>query len=494
MADNVQVKPVPGPSSETVATKEIGGVHYPVYMETQFGVPAEYSKLTSNASTVNITKGNLNRIAFYPRILNEHVESSREVQGTVTSTNIVGQIFRASKDNISALMLTLGSAGGVVIDDFESYTNNAELQVAWVATNTLATLEQTTVFSGAKAMSLPTTVLGDQWSSTALPQDYTGYTGTFDAYFSHGVAQQQISVFIKDSAGNRRVFPITQDGPDVWCNCEVNEAAMTEDPANSLPTDITDIVTIGYEVIVKKIGGTAIIDNLGSAPPPGEIEIKLWDMGEAKPVTAVTSIDSGSQYPQIGLAEANSFTLQLQGGVRIYHMEDFYAGVKKIEPDNVPIITGNYYLLELKYLDTDVDVYGPDPSFEIDFYNSGYSFTAPDEASAISAIGQYSNIMFGIMSTQDIFFTEIRWRFDFEPNGDSSIIVFLESVEMKITDIVVDHEDSPEQEFSKDVSTRPMFLEDGGKLEFYYNDDYSDSVSKVNGEVAFLYIPPTVYG
>ena len=65
---------------------------------------------------------------------------------------------------------------------------------------------------------------------------------------------------------------------------------------------------------------------------------------------------------------------------------------------------------------------------------------------------------------------------------------------MSITDTVVDHEIKPEQEFTDDLSLRPMFLGSGGKLEFYYNDDHTDAVSQVIGEVRFLYEPPTVNG
>ena len=457
------------------------------------GVPYGFTKLTLNTSTILISKGSLNKIAFVPRILNEHVESSRQIHSVVTSTNIVGQIFKASKDNISALFLTLESAGGVVIDDFESYADNAALQLTWLTSGiNPALLEQVIVHDALQAMRLTTIVDGEEWTRTAAPQNYTGYTGTFNAYFSHAVDQMQISVFIEDSTGFSKSFVLIQNSADVWQDFEVNEAAMIEDGAWT--TDVTDIDTIGYRVVSKKPASFVIIDNLESAPPPGELELKLWDMGDTLPDDGVTSIDDGVQYDQIGAAEAASFNIQLEGGKRLYHFEEFYAGVNKVEPLNKLLTPDNYYILELKYIDTDVSVYGPDTSFNVTYYNNGYCFDVPDEATPIIGIGPFSDIMFGIMSAQEVYFIKIGWRFDATPNGNAGLSVFLEDTNMKITDMVVDHEHSPEKEFTFNAESRPFRLEDGGKLEFYYSDDYSDAITKVSGEATFWYEPPVVNG
>lgn len=458
-----------------------------------FGVPSEFTKMTSTTLSENIAKGQLHKTKVFPRIGNEHVESSREIQGTITSTNIVGQIFKASKDNISALMITLESAAGVTIDNFDGYANDAALQSAWTASGALATLETTIFLSSPNSMSIPTTNLADEWEAAAAPTDYTDYTGVFGAYFSHGFAQQQIQVFIGDSSGTRtKSFTLVQDGPDVWCNCEVNEKAMTEDGAWT--TDVTDITRIGYRVLLKRVGGTVFIDDLQSVPPPGEIEIKLWDMGADIPVTAVNSIDDGTQYTTLGIAETASIALILQGGKRLYHLDEFTAGMNKSIPTNELLNINNYYILELNWVDTDVSVYGPDTSFTTNYYTNGYAFNAPDEATAITAIGQYSDIMFAILSTQDIYMVSSAWRFNAEPNGDSEISVFVEDNNMIVSDTVVDREHSPEQEFTFDLNLRPMFVEDGAKVEYYYNDDFTDSVSKINAEITYLYVPPVVNG
>ena len=277
--------------------------------EQGFGVPSEFTTMTTNGLTETISKGTLHKLKQFPRIGNEHVESSREVQGVVSSGNIVGQIFKASKDNISALMLTLESAAGVVVDDFDSYADDAALQTAWTASGALATLDLVNFQSSPQAMKLPTTNLADKWTVTAAPTDYTGYTGKFDAYFTHSFAQQQMSVYIMDNVGNRKTFLLVQAGAALWCACEVVEGAMVEDPTNTLDTDVTNIVTIGYEVILKRVGGSVTIDDLLSVPPPGFLEVKLWDMGIDIPVSTTTSIDDGTQYTKLGLAESASYTI-----------------------------------------------------------------------------------------------------------------------------------------------------------------------------------------
>ena len=515
MADNIDVSPSEEATSVPVATDEIGGIHFPIYKisygadgeqmpvtdsaplpvkTTQAnGVPDTFTKMTSNATTALIAKGSLNKISFSPRILNEHVESSSEAVGVVTSTNIIGQIFKASKDNISALMLTLESAAGVLIDDFEGYADSTEIQAAWIAsTARLATLDAAIFRSGTQAMRLPTTNVNDSWSTTAAPQDFTGYTGEFSVYMSHAYSQQKIAVFIGDSLGNTKSFQVIQSGAQAWCDCEVNEAAMTDDQGT--PTDITDIITIGYRVTDRQGSSYAVIDDLFSVPAPSLIRAKLWDMGATEPESGVTTISSGTQYSQIGEGEDSSFVIPLQGGKRIYHLERFFAGINKSNPNNETINIDNYYILELEYVDTDVTVYGNDTSISVDRYLNGFAFSTPNEAIAITSAGQYANIMFGIFSSQDVYVSSVSWRFNADPNGNSSILVFLEDSNLSITDVIVDHEGSPEKSFVFDSEFRPMLLADGGKLEFYYNDDFTDSVERITGQAIFLYEPPVVNG
>ena len=97
--------------------------------------------------------------------------------------------------------------------------------------------------------------------------------------------------------------------------------------------------------------------------------------------------------------------------------------------------------------------------------------------------------MFVIQSMQDIYVVEAGWSFNNSPNGNSDLFLFLEDTQMKISGVFVDHSQHPDQKDSKDSSLRPKFLEDGGKAEWYYNDDFTDGVTSVVATMSFLHEP-----
>ena len=448
------------------------------------GVPASFTEMTENGIKFNVQKGQLNKFDIKARVGNEHVESSREVQGIVNATTIVGQIFKASKDNISALSLTLESAADFLLDSFETYADSTALQAEWAETTNPATLETIIVKGGVKSMSLPLTTNGDEWMLTVAASDFTNHTGTFDFWFDElGAA---VSIFIGDGI-NTKSTPLAVNNSNEWVHAEVNENALTEDQAGI--TDVANITKIGFRVDTKNIGSSLYIDNLRATPPPGSIEIKLWNMGPTLPVSGTTSIDSGVQYDKLNNS-VSSVVLPLLGGKRLYHIHNnFTAGAHKNDPLNELLEPNNYYIIELKHIDTDVSVYGPSTSFAYNYYNNGYAFTAPDEATAITGIGEFSDIMFVIQSMQDIYVVEAGWSFNNSPNGNSDLFLFLEDTQMKISGVFVDHSQHPDQNDSKDSSLRPKFLEDGGKAEWYYNDDFTDGVTSVVATMSFLHEP-----
>ncbi len=474
-------------------TKDLFCTNQVVDVNVQDGAPYTFTKITSNVSTRNIAKGALNEITFVPRIRNEHVGFFDQIQSTVTSTNIVGQIFKASKDNISALVMSMESAQGSVIDDFESYADNAELQAVWSTTGGNPALLETDIsFTGSKSMRLVTQTNNEEWTRSSTPVNFSGFTGEFQTYFSHVFSQLKVAVFIRDNVGNSKSFVIIQDGIGILTTHDVNEAAMIDDQPTV--TDVTNIVDIGFRVVDNRNNSFVLIDNLTSIPAPGTLEIKLWDMGTTLPDDGVTSIDDGLQYDQLGAAKSTSFMLSLEGGKRVYHLEDFFAGIDKEFPDNKLIIIDNYYIIEFKYFDTDINVYGPDVSSGNNNYNNGYAFNAINETTALNGIGEFSDLMFAIMSTQPVYFISIGWRFNASPNGLASILVFFRDVTGFVTEVVIDHEDSPEQIFNFDLISRPMFLDDGCKLQFLYNDDFTDDVSRISGEVIFWHEPNIING
>ena len=313
-----------------------------------FGVPSTFNAMMEVTRKITLQKGQLNKPTIKPRIANEGVESSREVQGVVDATTIVGQVVRLSKDNMTGLAMTLESAAGILLDNFESYANSAALRVEWVESGVAAILDESIFKSGAKSMNMPLTNVGDSWQNTMPAVDYTAFTGSFDFYQTTTLGLMK--VYIEDSAGNKKYSNIMVVTANEWQKVEVLESSMTEDPGNALDTDTTDIIIIGLEVVSKRTSYSANIDNLIATPEPGQVELKLWNMGETPPISTTTSIDSGSQYEKIN-GTASSYLIDLKGGKRVYHLlNDFNAGTLKNEPDNETLIPGNYYILELKYV------------------------------------------------------------------------------------------------------------------------------------------------
>lgn len=460
------------------------------------GAPVTYTGLTSNGLDFLVSKGQLNKLRLRPQILNEHAESSREVQETVDSSTIVGQIFKASQDNINGLMLTLESAAGAVLDDFESYANSGALQAVWVKGGTNEALLETTIVQtgSTKSMNLPLDTLNDDWVDTIGSTNYTDTTFEMDYYQDVAFSAGKAAFFIGDGV-NTKSLQLVNNNVNQWQHFEINENAMSEDGGT---TDVTAITKIGFRVDDARAAADGYVDNLVAVPVPGNISLKLWDMGASIPVSATTSIDDGTQVTQLGdigfgVTAVSSITLPLLGGKRLYVIKDFVTGVSLEIPTNTLLTAGNYYVLTLNYVDTDVDVYGPDTSFSTNYYTSGYAFTAPNESTAITAIGSFSDLMFGILSTQDVYLSSFLQILNAAPGDTAQVNIFVEDSNMSIAAIATVGAKAV-QSVQADLSSRPMLLEKGGKFEMYYNDDFSDSVTEIGLTIGYLFVPPTVNG
>lgn len=459
-----------------------------------FGVPLDFSRQTSNGDVFNIVKGQLNKLKLRPQILNEHAESSREVQGTVTSSNIVGQVFKASHDNINGIMMTMESAAGTSLDDFESYADSAALQVVWVEGTNPALLETTIVKTGTKSMNIPLDTAGDTWTDTISSTDYTGFTFDFD-YYQTSIIVAEVAFFIGDGT-NTKSLTLSLSNPNMWQHFEVTETNMSEDGGGT--TDITAITKIGYRVDTKANNQDGYIDNLVSIAAPGTVLFKLWDFGTTLPVSTTDGLNDATQYVRLGDEGINgpvaaSVTLELVGGKRLYLIRDFIAGVAPEIPTNVTLTANNYYAITVHYVDTNVNVYGPNTSYSIQYYTNGYAFTTPDEVSVITAVGTYNDLMFGVFSTQDVYINTMIKSYDTEPGTSATEKVFTEDTDMKIVDVMVG-DSRPRQDVHEEYFQRPNFMEKGGKFEVYYSDDASDSVSQASVSVGYFYKPGSVNG
>jgi hypothetical protein len=447
---------------------------------------------TSSGVVKKINKGQLNKIRLRPQVLNQHAESSRALQSVVTAGNIVGQIFKASEDNINGIALTLESAAGTDFDDFENYASDAALQLVWVGTDPANKAELSTVIArDVQSMELSMNALvNTTWAKAITAADYTNFTFSLEHYQTKSHASAKMAFFIEDSAGNSKSLPLVNEFANSWQRFNIPEAAMVEDPANTLSTDVTDIVKVGFQLTQTSGNTSAYVDNMVFTAAPGSVGLQLWDMGIDIPREGQTTIDDGTQYTELGDRGLNGGTvvaqvnLELVGGRRLYSVKNFVAGVALEMPLNTLLTPDNYYLITLNYIDTEVSVYGTDPTFLTNYYPDGYAFTAPDTSTAITRIGTYNDLMFMVFSTKEVYVNKILKFFDAKPGTNASEMMFIEDKDMQITGIL-NNEFSALERYEKECPNCLYVMPKGSKLELYYNDDYTDNVTTAS--VLFCY-------
>ena len=473
-----------------------GDYHLSVSTNQSNGVPLEYSKQSANSEDYLIAKGGLNKLRLRPRVLNEHVESSKELQATVTATNIVGQIFKCSQNNINGIHIAGESAESVVFDTFDTYADDAALQAAWVATDDLATIETTIVEEGTQSMKLPMDTVTGEWVRTVASTNYTSYTGHIHVYQDKEYNRCKLRFFVGDGT-NTVSLPLLAIQKDLWYKLDINIDAMTEDIAGQV-TDLTAITKVGYRVEDKAGGKFAYIDHMVAIAPPGSINIKLWDMGTTLP-TISNSIDDGTQYEKLGDlgitgVQVSEIEVELLGGIRIYPVKEFTAGVSIDITGNELLNIGNYYAITVNYVDTEFSLYGKDDCGGVTCYNNGFAFEAADEATNITKVGTYNNLTFAVFSVQDVYLVNMRLYADAAPADNSNFNIYTKDTNYKRTNTIIASATGRQTFQGADLSLCPPFLVKGGMLKTEYNDDFTDSVSKITMGMRYKYIPPTVNG
>ena len=80
-------------------------------------VPESYVKSSTLQKEFTLTKGSVNTFYIRPAVITENTHGDDEIQDTVdAATVIIGQVFKASADNINGVYLTLDAAGSGSVD------------------------------------------------------------------------------------------------------------------------------------------------------------------------------------------------------------------------------------------------------------------------------------------------------------------------------------------------------------------------------------------
>jgi len=453
--------------------------------------------------TFDLNKGQLNKLRLRPLLINEHVESSREVQATVSSSLIVGQIFRLPQPNIGAVALTVEpDPTFTAIDDFESYANSAALQVEWVEVGgaAVAELEETIVGgdSSTKSMKLTLSKAGGSWTNTIGSTNLEGKQFSLE-YYQNVSPIDAILAFRVGDGTNTKSINLIVGAANTWKTFSFLESDMSDD--GSTTPDMTAITKITFAIIKKKGGAIGYIDNLKHASGTANVDLKLYEVGHyGSTPEASSAINSWTQYTKLGDLgitgiQASSVRVPLLPGKRLYNVTDFVAGVAEEMSANEILKKGNYYAFTINCVDVDVKIYGPLTSENINYYNNGYAFSAPDISTTITKLGTYSDLSFVLFSTGRACVHELHFHLLPEssyPGAQASLDVFFEDENMKIVE--VPHIGSVEKDEVLDLSENPKEAKNGWKIECYYDDDGSDDVTQAYFSIRYCAKKDPTYG
>lgn len=468
--------------------------------QTEFNVARSFNRQSSNGKLAFVTKGSMNGIFMRPQIINENVSQFSTLQSTVTSSNIVGQIFKASKDNINGITLALGNgATSTDIDTFESYADSSAVQAEWAMTGgdkpaLLSAVIVSPNNGSTKSMEIEINHSDHEWVNTITSINLSNATIELDYYQNCTFAEGKVALFIGDGT-NTKSIQLAISEKNAWETFELMESAMTEDGGGT--TDVTAITKIGFRVDDGSDPDEGWVDNLHFHGGAGSVDIKLHDMGATIPVSTTTSIDDGTRYTTIGDEGINGtlvseYTLSLDSITRAYQINGFMAGTAKELASNNLLTIDNYYAITLNYVDGDIKVYGADPSLSTNFYADGFAFTAPNEATAVTAIGTYNDLGFAVFSTQDVHVVSTHITMlaedgtDAYPGESAQYQEYIEDTASGIVQHVVTTIPAYNNG-EMDLRNRPVFMEDGGKIGTMYQDDETDDVYKVIFNITYLY-------
>ena len=489
---------------------------------------AGYTEQSQTSKEQNIVKGVINTIKIRPKIQNEHSEPSGEALETVDVATSLGQFFKASQPNINGINLTAQSAatfasmdaitsgGGENKAGTMEYSDDAALQAEYVKTGAVEAVRSAftdlsaITQDGSYACKIPTTTATDSWVVTLTSTDLTGVTFSLKFAQTNTYNKAKVAFFVGDGT-NTKSFQLSVGEKNIWQTFVFAEGAMsveTEDATATTP-NMSAITKMGFRIDDADVSNFGYADSITYQAEGGSFALELWDFGTSLPVGTGT-VDytvAGTQYTELGDRGINggvvsSLNIQLLGGKRKYHIPKFIAGTASEHPDNTLLTVGNYYGIVAKYVDTDVTLYGADTTYEVDFYENGYAWKAEvaddliDKIQGATGAGAYSDFMFQVFSTQDVYITKGNLLLDSTPGENSELTMYTENSDKKIIHVLSTLQAGGYGRTERSITTtlRPAFLDRGGKFEAYYNDDPTDSVSKALLVVDYIYIPPTING
>jgi hypothetical protein len=325
--------------------------------------------------------------------------------------------------------------------------------------------------------------------------DFTNGIISFQWRQTHDFSLLKGNIFIKDSGGDKSTAPIVVNGSGIGAFEQFNIPIGSF--TSGTPADITDIVSIGFEVVDLEPAGIFYVDTLNFIISSGSMLIKLWDFGPTAPVAGVAKLSDATQYQTIGDlgidgTVVSEITVSLLPGKRLYHIHAFSAGPAFEKSANSPLTVDNYYAITFHHVDEDIVFYGNNDGKLAD--SGGYSFTAEDESTAITATGADENLQFYLFCVKPVYVLGYHLHM-LDADGVSAntgeesewTTVIEDSNEVPV--VVDEHHHHELNDYVYDDFIEYMEL--GGKFKTKYVPGNDDIVQIVQ-EIFYIYKPITV--
>jgi hypothetical protein len=420
-----------------------------------------------------------------------------------SSSAIVGQIFKNPQNNINSVAFTAKSGQPETeLDNLETgdYANDAALQAVWIKAGTDEAVRDLTVKPAGSNMSMKLDSSNDdgEWAADIdnMPNgdttiNFANGIISFKWYQTHVFADLQANIFIKDTTPNKSVVPLVIADADVgtWVTFNIPISEFT----SGTPADITDIENIGFEVEKKKVPSSFFyVDSLTYIISAGTIKMKLWEFGTTAPVSGVAKLSDANQYETLGDLSidgqvVSEIDVPLLPGQRLYHVHGFSAGPAFEKSANNPLIVDTYYAITFHFVDEITKFYGNNDGKLAD--SEGYSFTTPDENTAIEATGAGENLQFYLFCVKPVYVVGYHLHM-----LDVDGVETLTGLNSEWTTIIEDADDVPviiDEHHHHAVSdyrynSMAELMGTGGKFETKYVPGTDDVVSIVQ-EMIYLY-------
>lgn len=363
-------------------------------------------------------------ILWQPSVLTEnHLTVSNDVIGTVDgSTPLVGQVFKASADNVQeiALKLSASAPNPATLEDFESYANDAAIQAAWVssdATYTQVSLDTGVFYAGSKAMKIRLDknprALNDKVTRTfSTNQNWSGLNTLNLAFRQEDTGKIQLRYRIIDENGHSISVLIPMVATDnTWKTYSFSLDNFTQD-GGTYP-NLAAVRKHEFEIVLNNNGGwkNVWIDHLVLEQDAGTLSLKLYDFGSnAEPAslssgTPVT-FDDGSTAKTVEGILNNPTTIRIDAEKGLF--------------GNTKLTIGNYYaivLTDLAVSGASVKVHGKTSGG----YTSGKALTSTD--GSVLTYESTGRCFFGVRSVPSSYVLR-NLRVDLNEQGGDSLLAF----------------------------------------------------------------------